>query len=112
MGFPPSGWRGWPGIGKRPASGFSRDDVGIPAGPEEQKDRSADQAETGSSLMWRYVAPNTEHRRLIPLTGFCEAEGEKGAKRRTWLSVQNQPIFAGLACGKAAQSGAPSIPVL
>lgn len=35
-----------------------------------------------------------EWRCLIPLTGFAEAEGVKGAKTRTWFSVRNQPIFA------------------
>ncbi|MGZ8998025.1 MAG: SOS response-associated peptidase, partial [Allosphingosinicella sp.] len=47
-----------------------------------------------SSFMWRFVAPRAEHRCLIPLTGFCEAEGEKGAKTRTWISITDQPIFA------------------
>jgi putative SOS response-associated peptidase YedK len=47
-----------------------------------------------SSFMWRFIAPKPEHRCLIPLTGFCEAEGEKGAKCRTWFGVKGQPIFA------------------
>ena len=47
-----------------------------------------------SSFMWRFVAPRPDHRCLIPLTGFCEAEGEKGARTRTWFSVRGQPIFA------------------
>lgn len=47
-----------------------------------------------SSFMWRFVAPRPENRCLIPLTGFCEAEGEKGAKTRTWIAIQDQPIFA------------------
>jgi putative SOS response-associated peptidase YedK len=47
-----------------------------------------------TSFMWRFVAPRQEHRCIIPLTGFCEAEGEKGSKTRTWFSVKDQPIFA------------------
>ena len=47
-----------------------------------------------TSFMWRFVAPKPEHRCIIPLTGFCEAEGEKGAKCRTWLSVKGRPVFA------------------
>ena len=47
-----------------------------------------------SSFMWRFVAPRPDNRCLIPLTGFCEAEGEKGARTRTWFSVRDQPIFA------------------
>src|SRR3954466_11210322 len=46
------------------------------------------------SFMWRFIAPKPEHRCIIPLTGFCEAEGEKGSKCRTWLSVKDRPIFA------------------
>ena len=41
---------------------------------------------------WR---PNFHARRcLIPVTGFCEAEGEKGAKTRTWFSLPDEEIFA------------------
>lgn len=47
-----------------------------------------------SSYMWRFIAPRPENRCLIPLTGFCEAEGEKGAKTRTWFNVSERPIFA------------------
>jgi putative SOS response-associated peptidase YedK len=47
-----------------------------------------------SSFMWRFVAPRPENRCLIPLTGFCEAEGEKGSKTRTWFGIQGRPIFA------------------
>lgn len=47
-----------------------------------------------TSFMWRFVAAKPEHRCIIPLTGFCEAEGEKGAKTRTWFSVRDRPIFA------------------
>jgi putative SOS response-associated peptidase YedK len=46
------------------------------------------------SFMWRFIAPRTENRCLIPITGFCEAEGEKGAKTRTWFNLPDQPIFA------------------
>lgn len=47
-----------------------------------------------TSWMWRHIANKPEHRCIIPLTGFCEAEGEKGAKTRTWFSVKQRPIFA------------------
>jgi putative SOS response-associated peptidase YedK len=43
---------------------------------------------------WRFIASKPEHRCLIPLTGFCEAEGEKGAMTRTWFGVKGKPIFA------------------
>ena len=47
-----------------------------------------------TSYMWRFVSGRPEHRCLIPLNGFCEAEGEKGAKTRTWFSVRDRPVFA------------------
>jgi len=47
-----------------------------------------------TSFMWRFVAPKPEHRCIIPVTEFAEAEGEKGAKTRTWFRVKDQPIFA------------------
>ena len=31
---------------------------------------------------------------LIPVTGFCEAEGAKGAKTRTWFSLPDEEIYA------------------
>lgn len=44
------------------------------------------------SFMWRYSFQ--ERRCLIPVTGFCEAEGEKGAKTRTWFSLPDEELFA------------------
>ena len=35
--------------------------------------------------MWRYSFQ--ERRCLIPVTAFAEAEGEKGAKTRTWFTL-------------------------
>jgi len=44
------------------------------------------------SFMWKYSFQ--ERRCLIPVTGFCEAEGEKGAKTRTWFSLPDEDLFA------------------
>lgn len=44
--------------------------------------------------MWIGLARKPEWRCLIPLTGFAEAEGEKGSKTRTWFSVKDEPICA------------------
>src|SRR4051794_26966355 len=38
--------------------------------------------------MWVGLARKPEWRCLIPVTGFAEAEGPKGAKTRTWFSVK------------------------
>ncbi|NIJ09403.1 putative SOS response-associated peptidase YedK [Sphingomonas vulcanisoli] len=47
-----------------------------------------------SKPMWKGIAAKPQWRCLIPLTGFAEAEGPKGAKTRTWFHVKDQPIFA------------------
>lgn len=44
--------------------------------------------------MWIGLARKPEWRCLIPVTAFAEAEGEKGAKTRTWFTVKDQPMFA------------------
>lgn len=44
------------------------------------------------SFMWKYSF--AERRCIIPVTEFCEAEGEKGAKTRTWFSLPNEEVFA------------------
>ncbi len=43
---------------------------------------------------WVGLARKPQWRCLIPLTGFAEAEGRKGAMTRTWFNVKNQPIVA------------------
>lgn len=44
--------------------------------------------------MWVGLARRPEWRCLIPLTGFAEAEGDKGSKTRTWFSLKDEPVFA------------------
>lgn len=47
-----------------------------------------------TNFMWRGKAPKPQWRCLIPVTGFAEAEGEKGSMTRTWFRMKDQPIFA------------------
>ncbi|MXO89790.1 SOS response-associated peptidase [Pontixanthobacter aquaemixtae] len=44
------------------------------------------------SYMWRQSF--TERRCLIPLSAWCEAEGQKGSMTRTWLSLPDTELFA------------------
>lgn len=62
---------------------------GQPLKPRPVNNTRADKLD---SFMWRYSF--AERRCLIPLTEFAEAEGEKGAKTRTWFSLPDQPVFA------------------
>jgi len=42
-------------------------------------------------FMWRYSFE--ERRCLIPVSEFAEAEGEKGAKTKTWFALPDEPLF-------------------
>lgn len=44
--------------------------------------------------MWIGLARKPQWRCLIPVTGFAEAEGEKGRMTRTWFSHKGDAIFA------------------
>jgi putative SOS response-associated peptidase YedK len=44
------------------------------------------------SFMWRFSFQ--ERRCLIPVSAFAEAEGERGAKTRTWFSLPDEEVFA------------------
>jgi putative SOS response-associated peptidase YedK len=46
-----------------------------------------------SKPMWIGLAMKPQGRCLIPLTGFAEPAGPKGAKAGTWVTVKGQPIF-------------------
>jgi len=62
---------------------------GQPLKPKPVNNTRADKLD---SFMWRYSF--AERRCLIPVTEFAEAEGEKGAKTRTWFSLPEEPVFA------------------
>lgn len=62
---------------------------GQPLKPRPVNNARADKLD---SFMWRYSFQ--ERRCLIPVTAFAEAEGEKGAKTRTWFTLPDQEVFA------------------
>jgi putative SOS response-associated peptidase YedK len=62
---------------------------GQPLKPKPVNNARADKLD---NFMWRYSFQ--ERRCLIPLTAFAEAEGEKGAKTRTWFTLPDQEVFA------------------
>jgi putative SOS response-associated peptidase YedK len=62
---------------------------GQPLKPKPCNNTRADKLD---SFMWRYSFQ--ERRCLIPVREFAEAEGQKGAKTRTWFSLPDQPAFA------------------
>jgi putative SOS response-associated peptidase YedK len=62
---------------------------GQPLKPKPVNNARADKLD---GFMWRYSFQ--ERRCLIPVTKFAEAEGEKGAKTRTWFSLPDEELFA------------------
>lgn len=62
---------------------------GQPLKPKPVNNTRADKLD---SVMWRYSF--LKRRCIIPVAEFAEAEGEKGAKTRTWFSLPDQPLFA------------------
>lgn len=46
------------------------------------------------SNFWRNMLASTERRCLVPVTQFCEWEGEKGAKRKVWFAMADARPFA------------------
>lgn len=88
---------GYPGLVV--ASGELRSMVwGFPFKPKGAKPESKPKpvnnarADKLDSFMWRYSFQ--ERRCLIPVSAFAEAEGEKGAKTRTWFSLPDREVFA------------------
>lgn len=62
---------------------------GQPLKPKAVNNTRADKLDSG---FWK---PSFQQRRcLIPVTEFAEAEGEKGAKTRTWFALPDEPVFA------------------
>lgn len=62
---------------------------GQPLKPKPVNNTRSDKLESG---FWR---SSFERRRcLIPVSAFAEAEGPKGSKTRTWISIPDEPIFA------------------
>jgi putative SOS response-associated peptidase YedK len=65
-----------------------KDKKGNPLKPKPVNNARTDKLD---SFMWKYSFQ--ERRCLIPVTEFCEAEGEKGAKTRTWFSLPDDEIM-------------------
>jgi putative SOS response-associated peptidase YedK len=62
---------------------------GQPLKPRPVNNARADKLD---GFMWRYSFQ--ERRCLIPVSAFAEAEGEKGAKTRTWFTLPDEEVFA------------------
>jgi len=43
---------------------------------------------------WRNLLAGPGNRCLVPVTAFCEWEGEAGSKRKVWFGLKDSPLFA------------------
>ena len=74
---------------------------GQPLKPKPVNNARADKLD---GFMWRYSFQ--ERRCLIPVSAFAEAEGEKGAKTRTWFSLSRcRRCSPSPACGATPPNG-------
>jgi putative SOS response-associated peptidase YedK len=58
-----------------------------------------------ASPFWRSALKKPERRCLVPVTDFCEWEGEKGSKLERWFSVSSSPIFAFAGVWRPTEAG-------
>lgn len=65
-------------------------------GPAAAKGRPVTNIRNLASPFWRSALNRTDRRCVVPVTRFCEWEGEKGSKRKVWFGLQegNDPLFA------------------
>ena len=57
------------------------------------------------SPFWRSTLASPHYRCLVPVTDFCEWEGEKGSKLERWFNVPASPIFAFAGIWRPSEEG-------
>ena len=65
---------------------------GVP--PPAKGGRSVTNVRNLASPFWRSMLNSPEQRCLVPVTSFCEWEGEAGSKRKVWFGRTDTPLFA------------------
>jgi len=65
-------------------------------GPAAAKGRLVTNIRNLASPFWRSALHRTDRRCIVPVSRFCEWEGEKGAKRKVWFGLHEAaaPLFA------------------
>lgn len=58
-----------------------------------------------TSPFWKSTIGKADFRCLVPVTDFCEWEGETGAKHGRWFSVPSRPIFAFAGVWRPSETG-------
>ena len=65
---------------------------GVP--PPAKGSRPVTNVRNLASPFWRSMLNSPEQRCLVPVTSFCEWEGEAGSKRKVWFGRTDTPLFA------------------
>lgn len=65
---------------------------GIPGWSEKQ--RPITNVRNLESGFWKPMLSNPHSKILVPVSQFCEWTGPKGAKRKVWFKMKNEPLFA------------------
>lgn len=65
-------------------------------GPAATKGRPVTNVRNLASSFWRSALARPDRRCVVPVTRFCEWEGEKGSKRKVWFGLHEdaEPLFA------------------
>lgn len=59
-----------------------------------------------TNSFWLSMLREPARRCLVPVTRFCEWEGEKGSKRKVWFGLKDVPLFAFAGIWRPADDGA------
>lgn len=59
-----------------------------------------------ASPFWRSALARPDRRCLVPVSEFCEWEGEKGSKVARWFTVPSAPLFAFAGLWRPTDAGA------
>jgi putative SOS response-associated peptidase YedK len=76
-------------------------------GPPAAKGRPITNVRNLASPFWRSALSRTDRRCIVPVSRFCEWEGEKGAKRKVWFGLHEEahPLFAFAGLWRPGESG-------
>ena len=76
-------------------------------GPMAAKGRPVTNVRNLASPFWRSALARPERRCVVPVTRFCEWEGEKGSKRKVWFGLheESDPLFAFAGLWRPGENG-------
>jgi putative SOS response-associated peptidase YedK len=78
-------------------------------GPAAARGRPITNIRNLASSFWRSALRRPDRRCVVPVTRFCEWEGEKGAKRKVWFGLpeESEPLFAFAGLWRPGEGGVP-----